>query len=456
MPPKNQVKKFCSISKYIQQNDKEFYQALDDLCLFGLFRPRGNGVTFMYPDKDYRKKIVKEAYSDSPESAVEMVRNLVLLDFLPNHLDFDKKTIATALHKKLEVESAEKDHVTLKSKHKIVKETKFITLRNNDPVALYLLTGKGILPVSTERVDTRLEDRNHQEKEGGVEFNLAALTKFIELIFRRGKGGTNALQLKIYQAVMGLFYECLVENYEAHKSVIDEIYYYVGPSALASYYIIIDGKSAIGHINGVEHLLSELGFCNLPMLNDSDLNKFLEKYNNFDNVHHLNKLKEKMKDHPIEKNINKGIHEYKTAQDKTFNYNDLKSKYTEVYGSYSEKVLYAQTLNYRLWLDQRNIDNKRDINDIMMTLKSQTLDQTSTYNCPDLATKLTYCDIVMSNCYMAHYHIGNIYPPFNGNFPVQPNKFTILDTDFIAKGGFEGGADTSCVGQKLNALHKTA
>lgn len=454
MPPKNQVKKFCSISKYIQQNDKEFYQALDDLCLFGLFRPRGNGVTFLYPDKDYRKKIVKEAYSDSPESAVEMVRNLVLLDFLPNHLDFDKKTIATALHKKLEVESAEKDHVTLKSKHKIVKETKFITLRNNDPVALYLLTGKGILPVSTERVDTRLEDRNHQEKEGGgVKFNLAELTQFIESRFNSSSDGQNTGRIKIYQAVMGLFYECLIENYGEHKSVIDEIYYYVGPSALASYYIIIDGRSAICRIDGVERLLSELGFCNLPMLNGIDLNKFLEKYSG---MHYslLVKLKEKMKDHPIEKNIANGIHEYKTAQDKTFTYANLKSKYTEVYGSYSEKVLYAQTLNYKLWLLQREPNQSQTLKDIMMSLKSQALDQTSTYNSSDLAFSITCKNIVMSDCYMAHYHIDNKFEYYTDTEAVQTKQFTILDTDFITKGGFEGGADTSCVGQKLNALHQ--
>jgi hypothetical protein len=445
MPPKNQVKKFCSISKYIQQNDKEFYQALDDLCLFGLFRPRGNGVTFMYPDKDYRKKIVKEAYSDSPESAVEMVRNLVLLDFLPNHLDFDKKTIATALHKKLEVESAEKDHVTLKSKHKIVKETKFITLRNNDPVALYLLTGKGILPVSTERVDTRLEDRNHQEKEGGVEFNLAALTKFIEDTFIDNK--------KIYQAVMGLFYECLADNYDSHKSVIDEIYYYVGPSALASYYIIIAGNSAIGPINGVEHLLSKLGFCNLPKLTEIDLNKFLEKYSAA-HKNNLKSLKEKMTDHQIEKKIITEIPTYDSAQDPKFNYNDLKSKYKAVYGSYSEKVLYAQTLNYRLWLLQR-MDNsqKQTLKEIMMTLKSQALDQLSTYNCPDVAFKISCADIVMSDCYMAHFYIGNKFEQFNYMAPVQTKLFTILDDMFIKKGGFEGGSDDTCVGKKLNAFH---
>jgi len=447
MPPKNQVKKFCSISKYIQQNDKEFYQALDDLCLFGLFRPRGNGVTFMYPDKDYRKKIVKEAYSDSPESAVEMVRNLVLLDFLPNHLDFDKKTIATALHKKLEVESAEKDHVTLKSKHKIVKETKFITLRNNDPVALYLLTGKGILPVSTERVDTRLEDRNHQEKEGGVEFNLAALTKFIEDNFK--------LHPHIYQAVMGLFYECLVENYDSHKSVIDEIYYYVGPSALASYYIIIAGSSDIGPINGVEHLLSELGFCNLPKLTVSDLNEFLEKYSAVHKTN-LKSLKEKMANHQIEKNIITGIPQYNSAQDPNFNYANLKSKYKAVYGqTHHEKVLYAQTLNYRLWLLKRMDNNQtQTLKDIIMELKVQTLNQMSTYNSTDVAFKLSCANIVMSDCYMAHYHIGKSYKEYNNENPVQTDLFTILDADFIAKGGFEGGAADTCVGKKLNAFHK--
>ena len=47
--PAKKVKKFCRVTKFLQQTDKDLHQALDDLCLFGLFRTRGRGVTFLYP-----------------------------------------------------------------------------------------------------------------------------------------------------------------------------------------------------------------------------------------------------------------------------------------------------------------------------------------------------------------------------------------------------------------------
>ena len=87
--PSKKVKKFCRVTKFLEQTDKDLYQALDDLCLFGLFRTRGRGVTFLYPtDKSYRKKIIDSAYSNTPEKAVDMIRSLVLLDYLPSPNDF--------------------------------------------------------------------------------------------------------------------------------------------------------------------------------------------------------------------------------------------------------------------------------------------------------------------------------------------------------------------------------
>jgi hypothetical protein len=96
---------------------------------------------------------------------------------------------------------------------------------------------------------------------------------------------------------------------------------------------------------------------------------------------------------------------------------------------------------------------KQTLKEIMMTLKSQTLDQLSTYNCPDVAFKISCADIVMSDCYMAHFYIGNKFEQFNYMAPVQTKLFTILDDMFIKKGGFEGGSDDTCVGKKLNAFH---
>ncbi|MGK0368102.1 MAG: hypothetical protein ACI9QD_001243, partial [Thermoproteota archaeon] len=138
------VKKFCRITKYLETIDKELYTILDDLCLFGLFRSRGSGVTFLYPtDKSYRKSIAKEAYGNTPEKAVDMIKALVLSDYLEKPADFSNKkdNIGNMLRKKLEIDKVEGDVVLLKGGLKLTM-SKFKAM-SGDSLAVYCLAGKG-------------------------------------------------------------------------------------------------------------------------------------------------------------------------------------------------------------------------------------------------------------------------------------------------------------------------
>jgi hypothetical protein len=146
------VKKFCRITKYLETIDKELHAVLDDLCLFGLFRSRGPGVTFLYPtDKDYRKKIATLAYGNTPEKAVDMIKALVLSDYLPNVADFGNKkdNIGNMLRKKLEVDKVEKDVVLLKGGLKLKLDDKFIAMHSDDSMVVYSLSGKGELSLTS-------------------------------------------------------------------------------------------------------------------------------------------------------------------------------------------------------------------------------------------------------------------------------------------------------------------
>ena len=169
--PKN-VKKFCRITKYLQQVDKGLYQVFDDLCLFSLFSKRGGrGITFLYPaDKPYRKKIIDLAYSNTPEKAVEMIKALVLMDYLPSTSDFESKKddIPNSLRKKLDVESADSKVVKLKGGFKLVVEKKYVKLYSTDNTAVYSLSGSGCLPTTGTVSSMKYTQQTRQSEARGA------------------------------------------------------------------------------------------------------------------------------------------------------------------------------------------------------------------------------------------------------------------------------------------------
>lgn len=233
--PSKKVKKFCRVTKFLEQTDKDLYQALDDLCLFGLFRTRGRGVTFLYPtDKSYRKKIIDHAYSNNPEKAVDMIKALVLLDYLPSPTDFKNKKddIPNALHKKLEVDSADANGVKLKSGHKLEVDKSFAPLRAGEPVAVYKISGKGELSLTGSASTMKYNNKSKGGYRGGSleKSDEVKLTECVERIYASGED-------KIYMTVMSLIYQYAVEK--AGSDVKNLINNRLCASARASFYNIV-------------------------------------------------------------------------------------------------------------------------------------------------------------------------------------------------------------------------
>ena len=233
--PSKKVKKFCRVTKFLEQTDKDLYQALDDLCLFGLFRTRGRGVTFLYPtDKSYRKKIIDHAYSNTPEKAVDMIKALVLLDYLPSPTDFKNKKddIPNALHKKLEVDSADANGVKLKSGHKLEVDNSFAPLRAGEPVAVYKISGKGELSLTGAASTMKYNNKSKGGYSGGSleKSDEIKLTECVERIYASGED-------KIYMTVMRLIYQYAAET--AVPDVKNLIIKRLCASARASFYNIV-------------------------------------------------------------------------------------------------------------------------------------------------------------------------------------------------------------------------
>jgi hypothetical protein len=264
MPPKK-LKKFCRVTKFLEQTDKDLHQVLDDLCLFGLFRTRGRGVTFLYPSNAaYRKKISDHAYSNNPEKAVDMIKALVLLDYLPSPIDFKNKKddIPNALHKKLGVDSADSKEVKLSSGHKLAVNKSFATLRADEPVAVYNITGTGELPLTGTSSTMKYSNTNNNKRTptggylgGGALDKTSAikLTQYVEMLYINGVRD-------IYRFVLGLIYEYVVKG----GASIDKhsVYNRICASARASFYNIVSPWSIARDYN-ITTLLLESGITEM-------------------------------------------------------------------------------------------------------------------------------------------------------------------------------------------------
>lgn len=243
--PSRKPKKFCRLTKFLEVTDKDLHQTFDDLCLFSLFRSRGGrGITFLYPtDKSYRKKIIDLAYSNTPEKAIDMIKALVLMDYLPSPTDFKNKKddIPNSLKKKLEVEDADSKSVKLKGGLKLELNSSFIPLRSDDHVAVYKLSGKGELSLSGSPSTMKYT----QGKTGGSYYGgdianyKAKLTKFVEHVYTTDRlFGKN-----VYKFVLALIYQYAIKNTDINYK--KKIYSYITASSRATYYLLVNPHSNI-------------------------------------------------------------------------------------------------------------------------------------------------------------------------------------------------------------------
>jgi hypothetical protein len=144
-----QLKKFCSLAKYIEQIDKDLFHVFDKLCIVNYLRPmRGtDGITFLYPkEKSYRQKIINAAFSPNPEVAIAMIRSLILHDFHESPSSFSKNAV-NRLNQKLVVKEVSDKHVKLANGLELTKDKNFVPL-NRDNMAVYIISGKGEIPLN--------------------------------------------------------------------------------------------------------------------------------------------------------------------------------------------------------------------------------------------------------------------------------------------------------------------
>ena len=139
------LKKFCRLTKYIEQQNADLYQVIEDLCIGHYFKPSrdSNGITFLFPEnKAYTQKIINAAYSTDPDVAVNMIKSLIIYGYYSSTSEF-KEGVVNLLNQKIEVKSADAKSATLENDLTVSKDDKFIPMSYRENMAVFVLSGKG-------------------------------------------------------------------------------------------------------------------------------------------------------------------------------------------------------------------------------------------------------------------------------------------------------------------------
>jgi hypothetical protein len=129
---KKRVQKYCRIYNWIEDNDEEFADVMNQLCLDRVAdtNKKHPSITFLMPKGKLRNKIVDLAYSDNPEEAANMIISLVLPHGYSSVEDFEHASTNKKVGNKLrylfpEIKSSGKNSVNFGDKLEISLAKKF-------------------------------------------------------------------------------------------------------------------------------------------------------------------------------------------------------------------------------------------------------------------------------------------------------------------------------------------
>lgn len=132
----------CRIMVWLDQTDADLAGAIRDLCLEGSLSARRSGVTFLYPSKAVREKIVKDTYTEKAEKAADLVSAHIIPMCLKSGADFNKGKIGSKKGVLFEVESASGSSVTLKGGAKLAPAKGFSPLGRDDMAVWEVTSGE--------------------------------------------------------------------------------------------------------------------------------------------------------------------------------------------------------------------------------------------------------------------------------------------------------------------------
>jgi hypothetical protein len=159
---RRQPAKFCTIAKYLELNEPEMYQILDQSCLVPLLTKK---VTFLVPPKKQISEIDDMLMDASTyDAGKEILLSLVLNDVYNSPEDFGDQVV-NKLRFELPV-SRKGDAVTING-WKLSQISEYVPT-SRTPSALYRLSGSGELPLAAgQKID--MKERNRKQRERAKE-----------------------------------------------------------------------------------------------------------------------------------------------------------------------------------------------------------------------------------------------------------------------------------------------
>lgn len=147
---KKTLQRYPKIIKYLEDHHSDLYDVIDALALYNAFTPKkGGGITFLLPVDNYRQSIIDATYGDNPDSAIKMLKSLIIVDILNSAADWDKKRddIPNLLGQRLEVQNISANAVKLKSGATLRLDDSFKPMTSRTNMAIWIVSA-GEVPIN--------------------------------------------------------------------------------------------------------------------------------------------------------------------------------------------------------------------------------------------------------------------------------------------------------------------
>lgn len=161
-----QPERYCKITTYLQFNAPLLNEVIQNLCMFGMFNPRGQkGATYLVFDKKTQVAVDKMVGIDThkAKSMIEACLLPVYLESIESFRD-QQDDIPNMLGNKLPIKEVSSSSVTLSNGSKITKDSKFKRLYPNSNIAVYLIDGE--VPTSGEKSDVFGKKNGNRANQG--------------------------------------------------------------------------------------------------------------------------------------------------------------------------------------------------------------------------------------------------------------------------------------------------
>jgi hypothetical protein len=179
-------KRYCSIQKWIEENDKKLYEFLEDNCLLGIFKFRHgtSGVTFLCPSAKDWKAIEKDIESGDYVNGVNTLKAHVLQGFYPNiaGLMEQQDGLVNTLGQLVEVEKQAGAAVVLKNGAKIT-DAKFVGTPDRQNIMVFHYDGKCLptnAPAASLKYTSAPSGKKSKSGGGFRGMNKLSMTKSVE------------------------------------------------------------------------------------------------------------------------------------------------------------------------------------------------------------------------------------------------------------------------------------